>query len=204
MTETGPLVALLSEEQARAKLGSCGLPLMHAEIQLCDAEGNPVAQGETGELCICGPSVTQGYWNRPVESKAAFRGEWLRSGDAARQDEDGYIYVIDRYKNMFISGGENVYPSEVENTLNSHPGIIESAVIGVPDKKWGEVGHAFIVASSALSASEIIEFCRKQIAGYKVPKQISFIAEMPKNAAGKISRAELVKSPIVQEMMPGN
>lgn len=143
MTETGPVGLLLSAEKALTKAGSCGLPPLFTELRICDAEGREVQRGETGELLIRGPNVTPGYWNRPPGDSDAFTADgWLRTGDAARQDEDGYYYIVDRWRDMFISGGENVYPAEVESVIAELDVVAEVAVIGVPHPKWGEVGRA--------------------------------------------------------------
>ena len=149
MTETGPLGLLLSGEMALAKVGSSGLPPLYVRLKICDPDGNEVKRGETGELMIKGPTVTRGYWNRPEANRTAFTQDgWFHTGDAARQDDDGYYYIVDRWKDMFISGGENVYPVEVENVIYQLDGVLENAVIGVPHEKWGEVGRAFVVLKS--------------------------------------------------------
>ena len=195
MTETGPTVTILAAERGFDKLGSAGLPVVHAQTMIADQDGLPVARGEIGELCLRGPSITTGYWNRPQESRAAFRDGWFRTGDMARQDADGYFYIVDRCKNMYISGGENVFPAEVERVLERFDGIIEVAVIAEADDKWGEVGRAFVVCDSGqpLTADQILTYCRGQIAGYKVPKYISFTERLPRNATGKVDRLKLVQ-----------
>ena len=152
MTETSPLVLALSKEDAARKIGSAGLPVMHTECRIVDEIGADVGPGAVGELWVRGPNVTPGYWNRPEASADAFTGEWLHTGDAARQDEDGYFYIVDRWKDMYISGGENVYPAEVENVLYDLAGVAEAAVIGVPDDRWVEVGKAFVVARPGADA----------------------------------------------------
>jgi len=195
MTETGPTVTILRAERGFDKLGSAGLPVVHVETVVTDKHGVPVKAGEIGELCVRGPSITTGYWNRPLESASAFRDGWFRTGDMARQDEDGYFYIVDRCKNMYISGGENVYPAEVERVLEKLDGIVEVAVIGEPDEKWGEVGRAFVVRDPAqdLTEERILKYCRSEIAGYKVPRYVSFTAGLPRNATGKIDRMQLQK-----------
>ncbi|WP_238120954.1 MULTISPECIES: acyl-CoA synthetase [unclassified Xanthobacter] len=194
MTETGPTVTILAAERGFDKLGSAGLPVMHVETMIADGEGTPVTRGEIGELCVRGPSITTGYWNRPEESSMAFRAGWFRTGDMARQDADGYFYIVDRCKNMYISGGENVYPAEVERVLEGFGGIVEVAVVAEPDARWGEVGRAFVVCDPArsLAADDILRYCRSQIAGYKVPKFISFTKQLPRNATGKVDRSKLL------------
>jgi fatty-acyl-CoA synthase len=142
-------------------------------------------------LVIGGPTVTAGFWKLPdATAKAFLPGGWFRTGDAATMDEDGYFYIVDRWKDMYISGGENVYPAEVENALFRLNGVAECAVIGVPDAKWGEVGRAFIVPEPGASLTEagVIAYCREQLAHYKAPKSVRFIAELPHNATGKVTK----------------
>jgi fatty-acyl-CoA synthase len=194
MTETGPVGLLMPSEMALKKAGSCGLPPLHAQLRICDADGMEVARGETGELLIKGPNVTPGYWNLPEANREAFTADgWLRTGDAARQDEDGYYYIVDRWKDMFISGGENVYPAEIENVIAGLGAVLENAVVGVPHEKWGEVGRAFIVLKSGASLDEaaVIDHCTNQLARYKVPRDIRFVDTLPHNATGKIAKREL-------------
>ncbi len=193
MTETGPTVFLVDEEQALSKAGSVGKPQMHVAVRIVDREGQDVPRGEMGELLIKGPGVTPGYWQLPEVTAEAIEDGWLHSGDVARCDEAGYYYIVDRWKDMFISGGENVYPAEVENALHAHPAIADVAVVGQPDEKWGEVGHAFVVVKEgeALSGEEVIAFCQGRLARYKVPKAVSFLDSLPRNAAGKVLKTEL-------------
>jgi acyl-CoA synthetase (AMP-forming)/AMP-acid ligase II len=194
MTETGPLGLLLSGEMALAKVGSSGLPPLYVRLKICDPDGNEVTRGETGELMIRGPTVTPGYWNRPEANRTAFTSDgWFHTGDAARQDSDGYYYVVDRWKDMFISGGENVYPVEVENAIYQLDGVLENAVVGVPHEKWGEVGRAFVVlkAGANLDEAAVIEHCGGQLARYKVPKEVRFIDGLPHNATGKVLKHQL-------------
>jgi len=195
MTETGPTVTILSAERGFDKLGSAGLPIVHVETLIADKDGAAVAPGDIGELCVRGPSITTGYWNRPEESRSAFRDGWFRTGDMARQDEDGYFYIVDRSKNMYISGGENVYPAEVERVIEKLAGVVEVAVVAEADEKWGEVGRAYVVRdpSVALTEDDIIRYCRAEIAGYKVPRYVSFIGALPHNATGKLDRLHLRK-----------
>ncbi len=194
MTETGPLGLALSGDKALEKVGSSGLPVMHTRIKICEEDGSLTAQGEVGELMIKGPTITPGYWNKPEANKAAFTEDgWFHTGDAARQDEDGYYYIVDRWKDMFISGGENVYPVEVENVIYQMSGVLENAVIGIPDEKWGEVGRAYVVlkAGANIDDAAVIEHCRSQLATYKVPKQVRMIDELPHNATGKVLKHQL-------------
>jgi fatty-acyl-CoA synthase len=193
MTETGPLGLMLSGDKALEKVGSSGLPPLHTRLKICDEEVREVAPGETGELLIKGPTVTPGYWNRAESNHEFFSDGWFHTGDAARQDEDGYYYIVDRTKDMFISGGENVYPVEVENVIYQLDGVFENAVIGVPDDKWGEVGRACVVLKEGANLDEgaIVEHCRSQLARYKVPKQVLFMDELPHNATGKVLKHQL-------------
>ena len=194
MTETGPLGLMLSGEQALAKVGSSGLPPLYVGLRIVDEAGDEVTPGETGELLIKAPTVTPGYWNREAEHGDFFTSDgWFHTGDAARQDEDGYYYIVDRTKDMFISGGENVYPVEVENVIFQLDGVLENAVIGMPDEKWGEVGRARVVLKpgSNLDADAVIDHCQSQLARFKVPKQVRFMDELPHNATGKVLKHEL-------------
>lgn len=191
MTETGPTVFLMDAARAAEKIGSVGKPQILAEVRLVDIEGRDVPRGEPGELLFRGPGVTPGYFNNPEATAKAFApGGWLRSGDVGRQDADGYYYVVDRIKDMFISGGENVYPAEVEIVLNGHPAVLEAAVLGVPDATWGEVGHAAVLLRPGMSATvdDLRAHARAHLAGYKVPKRITLVEEFPRTAAGKIQK----------------
>jgi fatty-acyl-CoA synthase len=197
MTETGPLGLLLSADKALSKIGSSGLPPLYVRLKICDPDGNEVARGTTGELMIKGPNVTPGYWNRAEANKTSFTADgWFHTGDAARQDEDGYYYIVDRWKDMFISGGENVYPVEVENVIYQLDGVLENAVVGVPHEKWGEVGRAYVVLKPGANLDEgaVLDHCGTQLARYKVPKEVRFIAELPHNATGKILKHQLPRS----------
>lgn len=189
-TEAGWVTLLRSDERAD-KLGSVGRELTgSARIRLLDDDGNEVPEGEVGELYSHTPYAFAGYWNLPEKTAEAFRGAYCSVGDMARRDADGYYYLVDRKKNMIISGGENVYPSEVEAVVGAYPKVKDVAVIGVPHEKWGESVHAVIVLhdGATASADEILEWCRDKIAGYKRPRSVAFIREdeMPRTATGKI------------------
>jgi len=189
-TEAG-WVTMLHPDEQMTRLGSVGRECAGtAPIRILDPGGNDVRDGEVGELYSCTPYTFDGYWNMPEKTAEAFRGAYCTVGDMARRDADGFYYLVDRKSNMIISGGENVYPSEVENMLGAHPKVKEVAVIGMPDAKWGERVHAVIVLheGSAAGEAEIIAWCRDRIAGYKRPRSVSFIAEdeMPRTATGKI------------------
>lgn len=193
MTETGPTVFLVPLADAVRKAGSVGKPVLHTDVCIMDKEGNRLGPNEVGELCIRGGNVTSGYWNRPEATAEALHGGWLHSGDAARYDEDGFYFIVDRWKDMFISGGENVYPAEVENVIYQHPAVAETAVIGVPDPKWQEVGLALVVVKegASLTEQEVIDFCQGKLARYKIPKQVRFLKSLPRTAAGKVLKREL-------------
>lgn len=189
-TEQGWATLLQPEEQL-VKLGSVGREYTGSgRIKLLDEHGNEVPEGEVGELYSRTPWCFQGYWNLPEKTAEAFRGPYLSVGDMARRDADGFYTLVDRKNNMIISGGENVYPSDVENVLGGHPKVRDVAVIGRPDDKWGEAVHAVIVLRDGLTATEgeVMEWCQTRLAGYKRPKSIAFIADadMPRTATGKI------------------
>jgi len=192
MTETGPTAFIAMKEDALRKIGSVGKPLMLLDVRIVDDAGNDVAVGESGEIWMRGPGLTPGYWKKPEETAKTFTADgWLKSGDIGRCDAEGCYYVAGRIKEMYISGGENVYPAEVENVLARHPSILESAIIGVPDEKWGEVGHAFVMLrpdAAPVTAAEVIQFCRANVAGYKTPRHVTFVDEFPRTAAGKIRK----------------
>ena len=193
MTETSPGGIGLDAADAERKLGSAGKPLMHTEVKVVDDDGNELPWGEVGELYIRGPNITPGYWNKPEATEDSFDGGWLKTGDAARFDDEGFVYIVDRWKDMYISGGENVYPAEVENVIYQLPQIAEAAVIGVPDERWGETGKVFISLKEGQSIEEkdIIEHCLKNLAKFKVPQSVEFIELLPRNATGKVLKREL-------------
>ncbi|MYG51506.1 MAG: long-chain fatty acid--CoA ligase [Rhodospirillaceae bacterium] len=195
MTETSPAGLFLDIRDTRRKAGSAGKPVMHTEIRIVDDKGSDVAQGETGELLIRGPNVTPGYWNKPEATEAAFVDGFLKTGDAARMDEEGFVYIVDRWKDMYISGGENVYPAEVESVIYQLPQIAEAAVIGVPDERWGEVGKAVVVVKpgETLSEQELIAHCLANLARFKVPASVAWTDVLPRNATGKVLKWELRK-----------
>ena len=180
-------------DPARGKLRSCGKPNTGVEIRIVDEDGKDVAQGEVGEIIMRAPSNMKGYWAKPEATADAVRDGWFYSGDAGFLDDEGYVFIHDRVKDMIVSGGENVYPAEVENALFAHPQIADVAVIGVPDEKWGEAVKACVVpeAGATLDPEEIIAFARERIAGYKLPKSVDFVDALPRNPSGKILRREL-------------
>lgn len=195
MTETGPTIFLLDEENVIKKTGSVGRPQLLVEVRVVDTQVRDVDSGEAGELLVRGPGITPGYWNRPdATADSIGEGGWFHSGDVARCDADGHYYIVDRWKDMFISGGENVFPAEVEKVLYEHPAIEDVAVVGVPDERWGEVGKAcFTVAPDQQlpSSEDLTTFCRARLAGYKVPKTFEHLEQLPRNALGKITKQTL-------------
>jgi fatty-acyl-CoA synthase len=193
MTETGPTVFLVDEEHALTKAGSVGKPQMHVEVRIVDRHGADVPTGEMGELLVRGPGVTPGYWRMPEVTAESIVDGWLHTGDVARCDEDGYYAIVDRWKDMYISGGENVYPAEIENVLFSHPDVAEAAVIGVSDPKWQEVGRAIVVLTqgAVVTGDDLVAFCAERLAKYKVPKSVVFVDVLPRNPAGKVLKTEL-------------
>jgi fatty-acyl-CoA synthase len=191
MTETGPTLFLMDEAGAAEKIGSVGKPQLMSMVRLVGPDGQDVETGETGELWFAGPGITPGYFNRPEETDKALVDGWLRSGDLGMRDVDGYYYIVGRLKDMYISGGENVYPAEVENQLAEHPDILEAAVIGVPDERWGEVGRAYLMARPGHSLPDdlaITAWCRERMAAYKVPRSFVTLDDFPRTAAGKIQK----------------
>lgn len=193
MTEVGPNLTSLHQDDALRKKGSIGRPNFYVQIRIVDEAGQDAATDEPGELLLKGPMVSPGYWQKPEATAKAIVDGWFRTGDMVQQDEEGYLFVVDRIKNMYISGGENVYPAEVERVLLSHPDISEAAVVGVPDPKWGEAGRAFVVLreGAALQAEAVRDFCRERLAKFKVPREVVRIGQLPKNDTGKINRAKL-------------
>jgi len=199
MTETSPIGTMLPWELrlpavAGERLRSCGHSAPNCEVMVVDEAGKEVARGAVGELIIRGPNVMVGYWKKPEETAAALRNGWLYTGDAAVMDEDGFVYIVDRLKDMIISGGENVYSTEVESAISLFPGVAEVAVIGIPDERWGEAVHAIIVPrpGAELDVEKIRHHCRGLIAGYKVPRSIEIRASpLPLSGSGKVLKTVL-------------
>jgi acyl-CoA synthetase (AMP-forming)/AMP-acid ligase II len=187
LTESGGPACALSAADALERLGSTGKAYFHTEVRVVNRSGEDVAPGEVGEILVSGPHVMRGYWKLPDESAAALKGGWLRTGDAAVIDEDGFIFIKDRIKDMIISGGENVYPAEVEHMLISHPSVADVAVVGRSSSRWGEEPVAFVVRSDAhLTEAALITSCSGRLARFKIPKAVYFLAELPRNASGKV------------------
>ncbi|NGO80116.1 long-chain fatty acid--CoA ligase [Streptomyces sp. YC504] len=188
MTEASPGVLFLDREQTSAKAGSAGVPHFFTDLRLVRPDGGEAGPEEHGEILVQGPHVMTGYWGKAVETEAAFaEGGWLRTGDVARADADGYVYLVDRIKDMYVSGGENVSPAEVEDALLTHPAVAECAVIGVPDPVWGEVGRAVVVLRPGASADEedVLGHLRGRLAKYKIPKSVVVTDALPRTATGK-------------------
>jgi len=196
LTEASPLLTVLSaEDHNRAMAGeehllaSCGKPVAGVEVRVVDADGLPVKPGQVGEITARGPNVMTGYWKRPEDTEAAVRDGWLYTGDLATVDDEGFLYLVDRKKDMIVTGGENVFSTEVEAAIYEHPAIKEAAVIPVPDADWGEAVHACVAVKEGrqLTSEELIEFCRPRLANYKLPRSVEIIpGELPKGGTGKI------------------
>jgi fatty-acyl-CoA synthase len=193
MTETSPAVLTLDREDAVRKAGSSGKPVLHTEVRIVRPDGTDADVGELGELWVRGPNVTPGYWNRPDANASSFTDGWLHTGDATRVDEDGFYYIVDRWKDMYISGGENVYPAEVESVLHQLAAVAEAAVIGIPSEQWGETGMAIIAVKPghALTEADIRAHCEANLARFKRPHLIKFVEALPRNATGKIHKPTL-------------
>ncbi|MNV22031.1 Long-chain-fatty-acid--CoA ligase [compost metagenome] len=193
-TETAGAAVTMDSAHALSKTGSIGKPFLHTDVRIVRSDGEEAATDEVGEIQVRASHVFAGYWNNTAATRAVFDGEWLMTGDLARRDADGYYFVVDRKKHVIICGGENVYPAEVEQVLGSHPSIIEVAVVGTPDPKWGETVRAVVVLrpGCALSLSEAREHCREKIANYKMPTSLTISAEpLRRTATGKLMKAEI-------------
>lgn len=201
MTELAPVATILPaayhrpEGRVGDKLRSGGRAACCTEIRVADLAGNPLPPGGKGEVLVRGPNVMKGYWNKPEQTAAALRGGWMHTGDAGYLDADGFLFIIDRMKDMIISGGENIYSAEVENALARHPAVQTCAVIGIPDEKWGEAVHGFVILKPGQAATqeELTAHCRQLIAGYKCPRSIEFVPDLPLSGPGKILKTELRK-----------
>ena len=192
-TELGPAVTTMPADEVYNRPASCGRAVPFTSVRLVEPGGRDVADGEVGEVWIKGPSVTPGYWRRDSEKDGTYVDGWFRTGDAAWRDEDGFYYLVDRFKDMYKSGGENVAPAEVERVLSAHPDIVDVAVIGVADDKWGEVGKAFVVPREGVTVSleSVRDFCAGRIAKYKAPHHLVIVDALPRNTTGKIIKARL-------------
>ena len=188
------LPAHLHHKSGSSQSGSCGYARTGMQVQIQDKQGAELPVGETGEICVIGPAVFKGYWNNPAANAQAFRNGWFRTGDVGHMDQQGFFYITGRESDMYISGGSNIYPREIEEKILQHADINEVAVIGIADAKWGEVGVAICVAREGVTVAnlDIEEFLSGKIASYKMPKQFTFWPELPKSAYGKITK-KLVK-----------
>ncbi|MNH80076.1 Long-chain-fatty-acid--CoA ligase [compost metagenome] len=201
MTEMSPSISMLAPEyhcqahQHSGKMYSAGRPLNCVEVRIVDGEDREVPRGTVGEIVARGPNIMLGYWNKPEATAETLRGGWMHTGDGGYMDEDGFIYICDRLKDMIVSGGENIFTAEVENAIASHPDVAQGAVIGIPSDKWGEAVHAVIVrkAGASVTDQEIIAHCRERIAGYKVPRSVEFREALPLSSVGKVLKTELRK-----------
>lgn len=193
MTEAAPGVLFLDAEHSVSKAGSAGVPHFFSDVRVVRPDLSPAGVGETGEVIVRGPHVMPGYWGLPEETAAAFSDGWFRTGDAARTDSDGYVTIVDRLKDMIISGGENIYPAEVEEALLAHPDIVECAVIGMADEKWGEVCRAVVVArqGASLDPEEVLASLAGRLAKYKIPKSVVVVEALPRTASGKVLKARV-------------
>ncbi|GAA2684254.1 acyl-CoA synthetase [Actinoplanes palleronii] len=199
MTETAPGATFLEARESREHVGSAGLPVFFADVRCVRPDLTDAEPGEPGEVLVRGPNVTPGYWNDPQATAAAFvDGGWFRSGDLAVVDADGHFHIVDRTKDMYISGGENVYPAEVEAAIFEHPGVAEVAVVGVPDPRWGEVGRAFVVPLDGvdLKPGDVPVFLRERLAKYKIPVYVDVVAELPKTGSNKVRKGPLRALPL--------
>lgn len=196
LTETVSGDTFLDRDSLLTKIGSVGRPCLYLELDLWDERGRSVAAGERGEIVLRGPKVFKGYWRDPEATTAAFAGGWFHTGDIGVRDEDGYLFIVDRLKDMIVSGGENIAGSEVERVLYEHEAVLEAAVVGRPDPRWGEVPVAFVVLrpDAAATADELLEHCRHQLARFKVPKDVQFLDALPRNPSGKVLKRELRES----------
>ncbi|PWA12808.1 o-succinylbenzoate--CoA ligase [Pueribacillus theae] len=199
LTETAPFVSLLDAENSIRKNGSVGKPPVHTYVKIVDPNDQEVPIGEVGELLVKGPNITVGYWNQPEKTKESIKDGWFYTGDLAKQDEEGFLYIIDRKKDMIITGGENVYPVEIEQVLYRHPNIKEVAIIGVPDERWGESVKAVISLkndSEPITVDDLEKFCEGKIARFKMPKVIEIVELLPRNATGKVLKNALRKTAV--------
>jgi fatty-acyl-CoA synthase len=193
LTETVSGDTFLDRDSIVTKLGSVGRPCLYLELDVWDDDGRPVAPGQRGEVVLRGPKVFKGYWRDPDATRTAFAGGWFHTGDIGVRDEDGYLFIVDRLKDMILSGGENIAGSEVERVLYEHDAVLEAAVVGRPDERWGEVPVAYVVLrpGATVTAGHLVDHCRTRLARFKVPKEIAFLDALPRNPSGKVLKREL-------------
>jgi acyl-CoA synthetase (AMP-forming)/AMP-acid ligase II len=200
MTETTAVLTVLTSADHHRALAdrpelllSAGRPAAGTALRIVDEQGQALPPGAVGEIAARGPQLMRGYWNLPEASAKALQGGWMHTGDAGRLDAEGYLFIEDRVKDMIVSGGENIYPREVENILFQHPAVADAAVIGIPDAKWGETVRAIVVlkAGATVDAAALIEHCRAHLGGYKLPRSVDFVAALPRNPSGKVLKREL-------------
>jgi acyl-CoA synthetase (AMP-forming)/AMP-acid ligase II len=193
LTETVSGDTFLDRASTVTKLGSVGRPCLYLEVDIWDEDGRSVPAGQPGEVVLRGPKVFKGYWRDPEATAKAFAGGWFHTGDIGVRDADGYLFIVDRLKDMILSGGENIAGSEVERVLYEHAAVLETAVVGRPDEKWGEVPVAFVVLREGSSATpdDLVEHCRGQLARFKVPKAVMFVDALPRNPSGKVLKRDL-------------
>jgi fatty-acyl-CoA synthase len=193
LTEAAPNVLCLPPEDATRKRGFAGKPYPHVDVGLRDAETGELLEGEAeGELVVRGPNVFAGYWGNPEATAASFADGWLLTGDVAARDAEGYYRIVGRLKELVISGGENVYPAEIESVLHEHPAVAEAAVVGVPDERWGEACLAVVVLRAGATEAELLAWCAERLAKFKVPREVRFVDALPRNALNKVAKAELL------------
>jgi len=194
LTEAAPNVLCLPPEEAASKRGWAGRPYPHVDVALRDPTSGAHLDGAAeGELVVRGPNVFAGYWRNPEATAAAFADGWLLTGDVAARDDEGDYRIVGRLKDMVISGGENVYPAELESVLHEHPVVAEAAVLGVADERWGEACVAFVVLAGEASEDDLLAFCRERLARFKVPREVRFVEALPRNAMGKVVKSELLE-----------
>jgi acyl-CoA synthetase (AMP-forming)/AMP-acid ligase II len=193
LTETVSGDTFLDRNNLVSKLGSVGRPCLYLELDIWDEQGGSLPAGERGEIVMRGPKIFKGYWRDPDATAAAFAGGWFHTGDIGVRDDDGYLFIVDRFKDMIVSGGENIASSEVERVLYEHASVLEAAVVGRPDDRWGEVPVAFVVLrpDRVATADDLLEHCRTQLARFKVPKEVTFLQALPRNPSGKVLKREL-------------
>ena len=194
LTEASPLVTWLPREEIRLdsgrvhRLGSVGKDLFLTTTRVIDDAGNDVGVDEVGEIIVAGPNVMQGYWKREEETASTLKGGWLHTGDVGRRDANGFLYIVDRKKDLIISGGENISPREIEEVLFAHPRVLECSVFGIPDARWGEAVGAAVRAEGELGEQELITYCAQSLGKYKIPRKVWFLDELPKDPVGKIQK----------------